>query len=547
MDEPLPPNPYLALGLSKDVDSAAIKSAYRKLALKFHPDKCIDDALKEVNTATFHKIQKAYDLIGEENERKRYDALVKLHELREEKIKLAAGRSSGRPPMRSYSGYSAPAATAPSARSYTFEERTPKFSDIAEEAMRSSRRPAAQPVRVERFERDDKRRSERPRDRDRDSKSRAYDFADDRHSSGRSRDYDDAYDRLRRKEEHTIPTTERKYSSLEEEAVRYQSSESLPRPGSYTRRSSTRDDPPYEPRRSRASPRDRERDIDERAREFTEKDREIASMLKEKLRLRREARLDREREEKRDQDRRERSRDRARQRTRDRDERTRAPKLYSSNSEPPQLPGDISRASTYSAPPKPDLPPMFERSATMPANSSAKREINTEPKLKIPLGDSGYSSSSQAEDIYREKKSKSGKKATVYAYNVTPSYKTEIREPEDGNSSRERISSRRPSYDRSEAIRPSMPHSMSTSSALPERRRRERSDRDHGRERDRRHSPDRYREEKLYGEMRPAPSHSSRNYSYRDENVQRAKRYTHDDVQYSPGFHRQSSMPVGAS
>jgi len=104
MDEPLPPNPYLALGLNKDVDSAAIKSAYRKLALKYHPDKCTDDALKEVNTTLFHKIQKAYDLIGEEDERKRYDALVKLHELREEKIKLAAGRNPGRPPMRSYTG-----------------------------------------------------------------------------------------------------------------------------------------------------------------------------------------------------------------------------------------------------------------------------------------------------------------------------------------------------------------------------------------------------------------------------------------------------------
>jgi len=360
---------------------------------------------------------------------------------------------------------------------------------------------------------------------------------------------------LRRKEDHPIPTTERKYSSLEEEAVRYQSSESLPRPSSYTtRRSSTRDDPPYEPRRSRASPRERERDYDDRDRDhppYSERDREIASMLKEKLRLRKEARLEREREEqRRDQDRRDRSRDRTKQRTRDRDER-RAPKLYTSSSEPLQVPGDIPRASTYPITPKPEITPTFERSATMPNSTSAtKREINAEPKLKVPLGDSGYSSSSQPEDVYREKKSKSGKKATVYAYNVAPTFKTEIREPEDASSSRERISSRRPSYERSEAIRPSMPHSMSTSSALPERRRRERSDRDLERERDRHHSPDRHREEKtdkLYGEMRPSPGHSSRTYSYRDENVQRAKRYTYDDVQYTPGFHRQSSMPVGAS
>lgn len=32
-------DPYLALGISPDADDAGIKKAYRKLALRYHPDK----------------------------------------------------------------------------------------------------------------------------------------------------------------------------------------------------------------------------------------------------------------------------------------------------------------------------------------------------------------------------------------------------------------------------------------------------------------------------------------------------------------------------
>ena len=36
-------NYYTILGVNKDADQSKIKKAYRRLALKFHPDKCQND------------------------------------------------------------------------------------------------------------------------------------------------------------------------------------------------------------------------------------------------------------------------------------------------------------------------------------------------------------------------------------------------------------------------------------------------------------------------------------------------------------------------
>nr|OQO22481.1 hypothetical protein B0A51_10113 [Rachicladosporium sp. CCFEE 5018]OQO25473.1 hypothetical protein B0A51_07342 [Rachicladosporium sp. CCFEE 5018] len=80
----LPPDPYLALAVARDATAGAIKTSYRKLVLKFHPDKVADEAQKQIASDQFHKIQTAYEIIGDEDRRARYDAQCKLAELRRE-------------------------------------------------------------------------------------------------------------------------------------------------------------------------------------------------------------------------------------------------------------------------------------------------------------------------------------------------------------------------------------------------------------------------------------------------------------------------------
>jgi molecular chaperone DnaJ len=61
---------YKTLGITKDAKLADIKKAYRKLALKYHPDKAGDD--KEA-VSKFREISDAYDTLSNEDKRKAYD------------------------------------------------------------------------------------------------------------------------------------------------------------------------------------------------------------------------------------------------------------------------------------------------------------------------------------------------------------------------------------------------------------------------------------------------------------------------------------------
>jgi DnaJ-class molecular chaperone len=60
---------YAALGIDSDAPLSAVKTAYRKKASEFHPDKNTDpDA-----PARFREVQEAYDLLSDPRLRKEYD------------------------------------------------------------------------------------------------------------------------------------------------------------------------------------------------------------------------------------------------------------------------------------------------------------------------------------------------------------------------------------------------------------------------------------------------------------------------------------------
>lgn len=84
MSSPLPPDPYEALSVSKDAEQWQIRTAHRKLVLKHHPDRVKDEALREKSKDVFQKIQLAYELLSDPIKRSRYDARVRLAELRKE-------------------------------------------------------------------------------------------------------------------------------------------------------------------------------------------------------------------------------------------------------------------------------------------------------------------------------------------------------------------------------------------------------------------------------------------------------------------------------
>ncbi len=63
-------DPYEILGVKKNADAAAIKSAYRKLAKKLHPDANKNDPKA---AQRFAELNSAYEILGEEDKRRAYD------------------------------------------------------------------------------------------------------------------------------------------------------------------------------------------------------------------------------------------------------------------------------------------------------------------------------------------------------------------------------------------------------------------------------------------------------------------------------------------
>ena len=62
---------YSILQISKNATKDEIKSAYKKLALKYHPDK--NQQNKEIAEDKFKEISEAYEVLSDESKKRNYD------------------------------------------------------------------------------------------------------------------------------------------------------------------------------------------------------------------------------------------------------------------------------------------------------------------------------------------------------------------------------------------------------------------------------------------------------------------------------------------
>ena len=62
---------YEVLGVNKGADEAKIKKAYKRLAMKYHPDRNAGD--KAGAEKKFKEVRKAYDVISDQQKRAAYD------------------------------------------------------------------------------------------------------------------------------------------------------------------------------------------------------------------------------------------------------------------------------------------------------------------------------------------------------------------------------------------------------------------------------------------------------------------------------------------
>jgi len=184
MAEPLPPDPYKALGVPKDAGTLEIRSAHRKLVLKCHPDKIQDAALKAVKQDELQAVQQAYEILADDRRRKEYDERIKLADSRKETTgqRGLPTRPVARP-VPAYYAENVVYSAAPTRKPESYEEgfyetrRSPSglrhYSSQDEKARdRKAREEAERARELEERERREKKKDKKEKDRDKEEKNR---------------------------------------------------------------------------------------------------------------------------------------------------------------------------------------------------------------------------------------------------------------------------------------------------------------------------------------------------------------------------------------
>ncbi|KAK0626756.1 hypothetical protein B0T14DRAFT_534846 [Immersiella caudata] len=172
----LPPDPWKALGVDKNAEKSEIRTAYKKLVLKCHPDKVQDPTLKAQKQEEFQKVQQAYELLNNDAERTKYEDQVKLHELRKQAAAMMAKSmpntsASRSTPPRQFEIRTAvynKQSTSGSSKLYNYQTTSRSHEHVSQDYVpdKAARRPSS-------FEKSSSYREEDRRDRDKDRERRS--------------------------------------------------------------------------------------------------------------------------------------------------------------------------------------------------------------------------------------------------------------------------------------------------------------------------------------------------------------------------------------
>ncbi|KAK4100134.1 DnaJ-domain-containing protein [Parathielavia hyrcaniae] len=231
MTTTLQPDPWKALGVDKHADKSEIRSAYKKLVLKCHPDKVQDPTLKALKADEFQKVQQAYELLNDDAEKTKYEHLLKLQELqRAAKVQQDVKNSPNTSVPRSSSKYTYDLHTTPSSTYKTSPSGGKVYATYttnqsrSHEDVHSSRSYALyddgdkQARRTASYEKPSKRDEDR-RDRDRDERRRRKEDEDLRLRE-KERDREREKERAERREEEKREARKAEKKRLEKERER---------------------------------------------------------------------------------------------------------------------------------------------------------------------------------------------------------------------------------------------------------------------------------------------------------------------------------------
>ena len=113
---------YEILGVSKSAEEREIKKAYKRLAMKFHPDRNQGDKEAE---AKFKEIKEAYEILTDAQKRAAYDQYG--HAAFEQGGMGGGGFGGGSSQPRSAEPKDDPWGSAPAAGSYSGADEEPPF------------------------------------------------------------------------------------------------------------------------------------------------------------------------------------------------------------------------------------------------------------------------------------------------------------------------------------------------------------------------------------------------------------------------------------